>query len=715
MPEYGRIRLIIERVDDDDSHAHGRDSKFGAVLVDVMLHGERPGMKVFDLRELGLSPEHQIEKDYEARLYASYRLLPRPDPTGTLQSIDPTSLQAIADRISTRFFPPHSTWLEAAKAAANAGQLAIVLDVDPLLGDLPWELVKLPGLTLRPIVIRSVGTPLWKHHRQAQSAQAPEDPVLISLMCEEVDGFDGLADIVAEERENLTTAFKQLIRIEHFSDYQSFALALRNQNLLNRAIGLHFLGHGHVDDQGPYLACPQSRSSRRLQKLRPDTLLPLLARRTTPLSWIFLGACYAGSDAVSLRAYPSGGFAASLVKHGVSNGALAMRFEVTPQFALDFSRHFYNDLTQAQRPDVEAAYDTARAALLPTAEFEAELSAVSLFVNDAAEKMQIRWPAKNDPAADARAASTATGFHGHLAPHANRPDAGAVIADVQKLTTTRRWDRTEADRLSSALAELRANAGNPAQATELKTWLDRMRMVHVPAGSYELGYTPDQIERVCSGLVGKFSPAVVEQTREMMQAFKPRTVITRGFLVDRFLVTIADFARFVEATRHVTSAERRRSQITWKTFPEERDPEFPVVTVSYRDAEAYARWAGKRLLHEEEWQILVRNGDGRIYPWGFDYSESYCNTGENGDMANLSRVTHFEDGVSEHGCYDLLGNAEDWTQTRTEDGQNYRICGGSWRMTCEIYGIPGFHRQGRTDTFTDDLGFRCAIGDAPER
>src|SRR5262245_39115384 len=118
MPEYGKVRLIIERVDDGNPHPHGRDSKFGAVLVDVMVHGERPGINVFESQELGLSPDHKSEKDYQARLFASYRLLPHQDPRG-LQSIDPTSLQALADRISARLFPPYSSWLVAANTAAN--------------------------------------------------------------------------------------------------------------------------------------------------------------------------------------------------------------------------------------------------------------------------------------------------------------------------------------------------------------------------------------------------------------------------------------------------------------------------------------------------------------------------------------------------------------------------------------------------------------------
>jgi gamma-glutamyl hercynylcysteine S-oxide synthase len=124
------------------------------------------------------------------------------------------------------------------------------------------------------------------------------------------------------------------------------------------------------------------------------------------------------------------------------------------------------------------------------------------------------------------------------------------------------------------------------------------------------------------------------------------------FYLDKYVVTNAQYARFVAATQ-------RRPPINWKTG---RVPQGellnPAVMVTWNDADAYCTWVGKRLPREAEFEKAGRGTDGRRWPWGDRMDPSRLNTYYN--VGSSTNVTAYPRGASVYGAYDLAGNVDEW-------------------------------------------------------
>jgi formylglycine-generating enzyme required for sulfatase activity len=142
----------------------------------------------------------------------------------------------------------------------------------------------------------------------------------------------------------------------------------------------------------------------------------------------------------------------------------------------------------------------------------------------------------------------------------------------------------------------------------------------------------------------------------------------RPFYIDKFPVTNAEFKKFMDAS-HYHPKDDGDFLKDWKdgAYPQGWDKK-PVTWVSREDAEAYAKWAGKRLPHEWEWQFAAQGTDHRLYPWGNLPEATTTPTPEFGrTMRGPDDVDAHPAGASPFGVMDLVGNVWQWTDEYTDE------------------------------------------------
>lgn len=315
-------------------------------------------------------------------------------------------------------------------------------------------------------------------------------------------------------------------------------------------------------------------------------------------------------------------------------------------------------------------------------------------------------------------------------------------------------------------------------------------MVWIPGGKFSMGSADPTSDKVSGG-------------REKMGDARPiHRVYVDGFWMDKTEVTNEQFEAFVKATGYKTIAEIAPTKEQFPNAPAEklvrgsvvftptpnpvplnnklhwwrylkdadwRHPEgplvtlkerenYPVVHVAYPDAVAYAKWAGKRLPTEAEWEFAARGGlTGALYPWGnqlkpggkymantYQGQFPVKDTGDDG-FIGLAPVAQFP--PNGYGLYDVAGNAWEWCSDwyrpdyyeqlaaqykgmvrnpqgpdspwdPSEPKEKKRVQrGGSFLCTdqyCTRY-MTGTRGKGEESTGTNHLGFRCVQSPANSR
>uniref|UniRef100_A0A8C8VFJ6 Sulfatase-modifying factor enzyme-like domain-containing protein n=1 Tax=Pelusios castaneus TaxID=367368 RepID=A0A8C8VFJ6_9SAUR len=227
-------------------------------------------------------------------------------------------------------------------------------------------------------------------------------------------------------------------------------------------------------------------------------------------------------------------------------------------------------------------------------------------------------------------------------------------------------------------------------------------------------------------------------------------VTVKSFAIDKYPVTNRDFREFVREKKYKTEAEafgwsfvfedfvseELKKKVTQKLEPSgpgsgiKTKLDYPVLHVSWNDAQAFCKWKGKRLPTEEEWEFAARGGlESRAYPWGNKFQSNRTNLWQ----GTFPKVDTAEDGYhgvspvkafspqNNYGLYDLLGNTWEWTASeyqphgpasRQHAQKMYVLRGASWIDTVDgsaNHKARVTTRMGNTpDSASDNLSFRCA-------
>lgn len=274
-----------------------------------------------------------------------------------------------------------------------------------------------------------------------------------------------------------------------------------------------------------------------------------------------------------------------------------------------------------------------------------------------------------------------------------------IVASVLVIGTSVVVWRATLDRPDSLSATAPTQNSNRVNTTATNNPTAPAGMVYIPGGEFMMGRDEgDQYER----------PA--------------HKVTVRPFFMDVDEVTNEDYANFVKATglqppstwipRFDEWLKAGKPKASYPTGTARR----PVTGVTWDDATAYAKWAGKRLPTEEEWEFAARGTDGRRYPWGDDWQSGNANA----DDANkaLADVGSYK-GESPFGVSDMVGNAWEWTASFYKayprgqvppqmTGDDRMIRGGSYTESKDEATTTyrrGYPARGNYDY--SNTGFRC--------
>ena len=193
------------------------------------------------------------------------------------------------------------------------------------------------------------------------------------------------------------------------------------------------------------------------------------------------------------------------------------------------------------------------------------------------------------------------------------------------------------------------------------------------------------------------------------------------FHIDRTPVTNAQFKTFIDASGYRPRDAHNFLRDWIAGAPRPGWENKPVTWVALDDARAYARWAGKRLPHEWEWQYAAQGGDGRLYPWGSAWDAAAVPEPNRGrTLLAPADVDAHPRGASPFGVLDLVGNVWQWTDEYADDHTRAAVLrgGSSYLPQTSHWYFPQAWRLDQHGKYllmapckdrAGTLGFRCVV------
>ncbi len=230
-------------------------------------------------------------------------------------------------------------------------------------------------------------------------------------------------------------------------------------------------------------------------------------------------------------------------------------------------------------------------------------------------------------------------------------------------------------------------------------------MVKIPAGEFIMGSDVDPMGKKKPGT---YSPA--------------HKVNLPDYWIDKYEVTNGEFLKFTTQSDYKVEGD-------WRSVYRMGMEDYPVAKVTLDDAKAYAKWAGKRLPTEAEWEKAARGEKGLDYPWGNTWESGKANTYENA-LRERVEVGKMAGDVSPYGVHDTMGNVQEWTSSAYKAypggpnpkhpdfkrgynvvrGASFNLWGNDKKNPFKIWNRGGYFPK-----YVGDIGFRCVSDTEPKK
>jgi len=244
--------------------------------------------------------------------------------------------------------------------------------------------------------------------------------------------------------------------------------------------------------------------------------------------------------------------------------------------------------------------------------------------------------------------------------------------------------------------------------------IDGVTMVLVPVGSFVMGSTQEEIDRVYNQCVEIYGDCNREGFERETQNGDNTQTFLEPFWIDKYEVSQMQFKQF-------NGQKANQNDFL--------GDDLPVENITWFEAQAYCELRGGRLPTEAEWEYAARGPNGLIYPWGDEFDGTRTNFCDencshtwryrlfNDRFATTAPIYSYPEGVSWVGAYQMAGNVWEWTSSiysdypyktfyGTNNSINYVQRGGAWLDHLSF--IRSSYRSRNVPTYWYNyLGFRC--------